>query len=41
VLLRSPDGALLGGVGVSGDMPDKDAAAAMAGIAAVGLVGEA
>ena len=40
VLLRDGTGALLGAVGVSGDTSDNDEAAALAGIAAVGLVGE-
>jgi uncharacterized protein GlcG (DUF336 family) len=40
VLVRSADGALLGAVGVSGDVSDNDEAAALAGIAAVGLVGD-
>ncbi len=41
VLLRDKRGALLGAVGVTGDTSDNDAAAALAGIEASGLVGEA
>ena len=41
VLLRDKSGALLGAVGISGDTSDNDEAAALAGIAAAGLVGEA
>ena len=37
VLIRSPEGALLGAVGISGDTSDNDEAAACAGIAAAGL----
>ncbi len=37
VLVRDTDGALLGAVGVSGDISDNDEAAAVAGIEAVGL----
>ena len=40
VLVRTADGVLLGAVGVSGDISDNDEAAALAGIAAVGLVGD-
>ena len=40
VLLRDKSGALLGAVGISGDTSDNDEAAALAGIAAAGLVGE-
>ena len=40
VLIRSADGVLLGAVGVSGDISDNDEAAALAGIAAVGLVAD-
>ena len=40
VLVRDPAGALLGAVGISGDTSDNDEAAAMAGIAAAGLVGD-
>ncbi|MDE4173964.1 heme-binding protein [Phaeobacter sp. PT47_59] len=41
VLLRDKKGTVLGAVGVTGDTSDNDAAAALAGIEAVGLVGEA
>ncbi len=41
VLIKSKDGALLGAIGVSGDTSDNDELAAMAGIAAAGLVGDA
>lgn len=37
VLIRDDAGALLGAVGVSGDLSDKDEEAALAGIAAAGL----
>lgn len=40
VLIRAADGSLLGAAGVSGDISDNDEAAALAGIAAVGLVGD-
>ena len=40
VLLRNQSGALLGAVGISGDTSDNDEVAALAGIAAAGLVGE-
>ena len=40
VLVRDAGGELLGAVGVSGDVSDNDEAAALAGIAAVGLVGD-
>ena len=40
VLIRNGVGALVGAVGVSGDTSDNDEAAAMAGIAAAGLVGD-
>jgi uncharacterized protein GlcG (DUF336 family) len=40
VLVRDADGTLLGSVGVSGDISDNDEAAALAGIGAVGLVGD-
>jgi uncharacterized protein GlcG (DUF336 family) len=40
VLVRTADGVLLGAVGVSGDISDNDEAAALAGIAALGLVGD-
>jgi uncharacterized protein GlcG (DUF336 family) len=41
VLIRDENGALLGAVGVTGDTSDNDAEAAMAGIAAAGLTGQA
>lgn len=41
VLIRNPEGGLLGAVGVSGDTSDNDEAAALDGIAAAGLVGQA
>ncbi len=41
VLIRDRRGALLGAVGVSGDLSDKDEAAALAGIAAVSLTADA
>lgn len=40
VLIKGADGALLGAVGISGDTSDNDEAAAMAGIAAAGLVAD-
>jgi uncharacterized protein GlcG (DUF336 family) len=40
VLIRDGAGALLGAVGISGDVSDKDEACALAGIAAAGLTGE-
>ena len=40
VLVRDQSGALLGAVGISGDISDNDEAAALAGIAAADLVGE-
>lgn len=40
VLVRDAEGGLLGAVGVSGDVSANDEAAALAGIAAVGLVGD-
>lgn len=40
VLVRDADGALLGGVGISGDTSDHDEAAAIAGIEAAGLVAQ-
>ena len=40
VLIRDKEGAVLGAVGVSGDTSDNDEAAALAGIAAGGLVGD-
>jgi uncharacterized protein GlcG (DUF336 family) len=41
VLIRDKRGALVGAVGVSGDLSDKDEAAALAGAAAVGLTADA
>ena len=41
ILLRDKKGALIGAVGVSGDTSDNDVLAAMGGIDASGLVGEA
>jgi uncharacterized protein GlcG (DUF336 family) len=38
VIVKNKDGALLGAVGVTGDLSDKDEEAAMAGISAAGLV---
>ncbi|MCX7863481.1 MAG: heme-binding protein [Novosphingobium sp.] len=38
VLIRDADGMLLGAVGISGDLSDRDEAAAIAGIEAAGLV---
>ncbi|MDT5365510.1 MAG: hypothetical protein QOC69_7272, partial [Mycobacterium sp.] len=40
VLIRDSDGTLLGAVGVSGDRPDNDEAAATAGIESVGLIAD-
>lgn len=40
VLLRDKTGSVIGAVGVTGDTSDNDAEAAMAGIAAAGLIGE-
>src|SRR5215469_4550200 len=40
VLVRDGEGRLLGAVGVSGDISDNDEKAALAGIAAVGLIGD-
>lgn len=40
VLVRDDEGALLGAVGVSGDTSDNDEIAALAGIAAAGLLGD-
>ncbi len=40
VLIRAADGSIVGAVGVSGDSSDNDERAAVAGIAAAGLVGE-
>ena len=41
VLLRDKKGAVIGAVGVTGDSSDNDAIAAMAGIEAAGLIGDA
>lgn len=41
VLLRDAGGAVIGAVGVTGDTSDNDADAALAGITAAGLTGEA
>lgn len=38
LLIRREDGALLGAIGVSGDLADQDEAAALAGLAAVELI---
>lgn len=40
VLIKSAEGKILGAVGVSGDTSDNDEAAALAGIAAAGLIGD-
>ncbi len=40
VLIKDKSGAIMGAIGVSGDTSDNDEIAAMAGIAAAGLVGE-
>jgi uncharacterized protein GlcG (DUF336 family) len=40
VLIRDGAGAILGAVGISGDVSDKDEACALAGIAAAALVGD-
>lgn len=40
VLARDAEGAAIGAVGVAGDSPENDEAAALAGIAAAGLVGD-
>lgn len=40
VLIRDAEGVLLGAVGISGDTSDNDEAAAVAGVAAAGLVAE-
>jgi uncharacterized protein GlcG (DUF336 family) len=40
VLIRDPSGTLLGAIGISGDISDKDEVAALAGIEAAGLVGD-
>lgn len=40
VLIRDAGGAVIGAVGISGDVSDKDEACAIAGIAAAGLVAD-
>jgi uncharacterized protein GlcG (DUF336 family) len=40
VLIRTQEGSVIGAVGVSGDMPDKDEACAMTGVRSVGLVAD-
>lgn len=40
VLIRSAAGDIIGAVGVSGDLPDKDEACAVAGIAVAGLAAD-
>jgi uncharacterized protein GlcG (DUF336 family) len=40
VLIKDAAGRVLGSIGVSGDTSDNDEAAALAGIAAAGLVGD-
>lgn len=40
VLLRNTDGLVIGAVGVTGDTSDNDVVAALAGIAAAGLIGD-
>jgi uncharacterized protein GlcG (DUF336 family) len=40
VLIRSPAGAILGSVGISGDVSEKDEDCALRGIAAAGLVAD-
>lgn len=40
VLIRDKDGTIVGAVGISGDTSDQDEAAAIAGIAATGLVAD-
>lgn len=37
VLIKSDDGTILGAIGVSGDLPDRDEASAFVGITAAGL----
>lgn len=41
VIVRGPDGAIAGAVGVTGDTSDNDELCALAGIAAVGLTAQA
>jgi len=40
VLIKDGGGAVIGAVGISGDVSDKDEACALAGIAAARLVGD-
>lgn len=40
VLIKAGDGSILGAIGVSGDTSDNDEAAALAGVAAAGLIGD-
>lgn len=40
VLIRDAEGALLGAIGVSGDIPDNDEKAAVAGITSIGLIAD-
>jgi uncharacterized protein GlcG (DUF336 family) len=40
VLIRSQQGAVVGAIGVSGDVPDKDEACAIAGILSVNLIAD-
>ncbi len=40
VLIKTPEGQIIGAVGVSGDTSDNDEVAALAGIKAVGLMGD-
>jgi uncharacterized protein GlcG (DUF336 family) len=40
VLIKSPEGKILGAIGVSGDTSDNDELAAIAGVTAAGLVGD-
>ncbi|MFM0662949.1 GlcG/HbpS family heme-binding protein [Paraburkholderia sediminicola] len=40
VLVRDPEGVVIGAVGISGDHPDKDEACAVSGIQSVGLHAE-
>jgi uncharacterized protein GlcG (DUF336 family) len=40
VLVRAVDGALIGAVGISGDLSDRDEACAIAGIVSIGLVAD-
>jgi uncharacterized protein GlcG (DUF336 family) len=40
VLIRSQQGTVVGAIGVSGDVPDKDEACAIAGILSVDLIAD-